>query len=565
MKNQNDLEPINEPNNHSYTALFSQDTIKLVVIAAFLAFIIKFSLAIYTVGTNDIFYFKMFLNIANDQSGIELYKNLAWYNHPPMMLHYLRLLGLLENLLHLDFHFLFRSVLILADLGSLFLTYKILKLQNKTPILALILLALAPVSIMVSGFHGNTDPLFIFFVLLSVYILELDENALPKILPIKIVQIMQNNRVYLAAMAIAIATNIKIVPVILFPCLWFYLPNIKTRLKYFLTAAFFWGILSSPFIIQDFPQILKNTFGYGSFYSTWGFSRIFFKTFPFDHWVNVSFRDNGKYLIVIGIFLISFLMNYKKKIPLFAQIGFVFYFFMSFTSGFSVQYLVWLAPWVLFLGVEATSIFLLTSGLFLFGAYNWWSAGLPWNLGSTDIETWGGVIIEYDLIAWGAVVLIMLAYSTYIISEKNTAFNLWLSKLKEKKLIPIFTALILIIVGIKGFNDFVINYGSHLFVIDGKTKEIRDKQLFESTYNKIGQFYLQSKSYGKAIESYEKVLEINLYNVTAYNNLSVSFIALKEWKKAREVCKKALVLDPNSQTAKDNLAFIENQMKKFSP
>ena len=35
-----------------------------------------------------------------------------------------------------------------------------------------LLLAVAPISIMVSGFHGNTDPLMVFLVLLSVYLLE---------------------------------------------------------------------------------------------------------------------------------------------------------------------------------------------------------------------------------------------------------------------------------------------------------------------------------------------------------------------------------------------------------
>ena len=34
------------------------------------------------------------------------------------------------------------------------------------------LLAVAPPSILISGFHGNTDPVMILFVLLSMYLLD---------------------------------------------------------------------------------------------------------------------------------------------------------------------------------------------------------------------------------------------------------------------------------------------------------------------------------------------------------------------------------------------------------
>ncbi|KAF0247582.1 MAG: hypothetical protein FD167_3022, partial [bacterium] len=43
---------------------------------------------------------------------------------------------------------------------------------------------------------------------------------------------------------------------------------------------------------------------------------------------------------------------------------------MSLSPGFGVQYLVWLTPWIVSLGLGATGIFFLTSGLFLFLVYN---------------------------------------------------------------------------------------------------------------------------------------------------------------------------------------------------
>jgi Gpi18-like mannosyltransferase len=106
-----------------------------------------------------------------DQHGLEVtYRSNIAFNHPPLVAHYLELIYQLsqrpwfeQN--RLDFPFLLRLPAIVADFGSVLV---LLRERKKSPQLripnwALILFALSPVSVMVSGFHGNTDFLMVLF------------------------------------------------------------------------------------------------------------------------------------------------------------------------------------------------------------------------------------------------------------------------------------------------------------------------------------------------------------------------------------------------------------------
>ena len=90
--------------------------------------------------------------------------------------------------------------------------------------LAVLLMALCPTSIMISGFHGNTDPLMIALLLLSVYLIEGDAPS------------------WIAGVAMGLATNVKVVPVVLLPVVLLYLPNSWARAKFLLGAAITFAI-----------------------------------------------------------------------------------------------------------------------------------------------------------------------------------------------------------------------------------------------------------------------------------------------------------------------------------
>ena len=85
------------------------------------------------------------------------------FNHPPLVSYFLRgiySLGAVRALQEngLTFPFLLRLPGIIADFVVVLLMLRLRK-RWALPTWSLLLLALSPVSIMVSGFHGNTDPM----------------------------------------------------------------------------------------------------------------------------------------------------------------------------------------------------------------------------------------------------------------------------------------------------------------------------------------------------------------------------------------------------------------------
>jgi hypothetical protein len=527
-----------------------------------IAFVFKLLLAAYTLGTNDLFYWKMFLNVSREYGGIVLYQKLSWWNHPPMMVHVINLIGFIESIFKINFNFLFRFLPVVADIGTFLVVYKILKVNDKLYLPKLLLLALAPASIMISGFHGNTDPIMIFFVILSVYLLDISEIELFNLLPSKIHKFLlayEINNYHLAGVAMGLAINVKIVPIILAPSIFFYLKNNKHRVEYLVSAVSIVVLTSLPYIFQDPIQVFKSTFGYSSFYGNWGLGRVFLFYFPYEHWVNNFFSNNGKFVVFGLIILVSLWMNlFGKKINIFYQVGLIFYLFMVLTPGFSVQYLAWLTPWVVVLGWELVTILYLTAGIFLFLVYTWWGGGLPWNLSSADTGDWTGIIINYELLCWGSLIVVLLAYFMHIFFEKYPKFELtFLTRQKNK--IWALASILIVFICIKAFNDIVVNYGSHLYSVQAENHEARQKKILERTYIGISAIFSKNGFYKESIDYCNKVLEINPSNADAYNNMCVGYINLKDWDKAIEAGNKALAINPNDQLFRNNVVWAQSQ------
>ncbi len=560
-KHSSDKNIDNEPISSKSTRFWSNLPFPVIVAAA-IAFIIKALLATQTIGTNDALCMKMFADVSQQIGGIGVYQKLVWWNLPPMLLHVLPVFSMLDSGLGIPAYVAYRFLSIFADVGSLVLVYQILKHLNKLSIPILLLFALSPVSIMVSGFHGNSDPIMVFFILLSVYLINIKQETLYKTLPSLINKFLTEyeiNNYHLAGIAMALALGVKTVPVILLPCIIFYLPNLRRRLEYCIALASFWTFASLPFIFQDPIQIYKNTLGYNSFYGAWGLSRILNTYFPY-HWTNVFFSTKGKFLVILIIVIVSLWLNFAGKRPaLFFQIGLIFSLFLAISPGFNVHYLVWLTPWVVGLGLSATVFYYLTAGVFLFLAYNWWCAGLPWYIASTDIGTYGSTIISYELLCWASVTVLVLVYFIYMMVEKYSTLAGYVQILYQKNAIVVIAVVLISLIGLKVFNDVVINYGPQLYVVQGETQEIRKNKLLEASYLFVGNWYSKAGLYKENIEMCNQILKLNPNNADAYNNICVSHINLKNWDKAIEAGNKALQIRPDYQLARNNVDWAQSQ------
>jgi hypothetical protein len=330
-----------------------------------IAFAAKLLLALRTYGTNDVYTYERFA-LWSRYFGAELYKIAPDLNHPPSMLHILSGLLWMSDHTHLPFHFWIRFPGILADVGSLWLVCRIVgpRIAERSVFIAVLLIAIAPTHILISGFHGNTDPIMIFFVMAAVWLAGYRDKPAA------------------GGIAYGMALCIKVAPIILAPVLFLSLTGVRKRVAFFLATLSVTALAWSPYIFQEPSAVIHQVFGYKSSYGLWGFSWLFRElanAWPASQWINNGFSRFGSAFVVAAILVLSVWMNRLTRKPsLYTQVGMVFLLFFTATSGFAVQYLAWLTPWVAELGALPVALFIVTGSVFLLVVYNYWNLGMPW-------------------------------------------------------------------------------------------------------------------------------------------------------------------------------------------
>jgi hypothetical protein len=390
----NPLNPFSARAHHPLNwRLWSRNRRVTIFLAAAIAFVAKLLLALNTYGTNDVYTYERFA-LWSRYFGADLYQIAPDLNHPPSMLHILRLLLWLSEHTRLPFYFWIRIPGILADLGTLWLVCRIFgpRLRERSIGIAVLFIAIAPTHILISGFHGNTDPVMIFFVMAAVWLAGYRDKP------------------FIAGVAFGMALCIKVAPLILVPVLFLWLSGIKKRLAFFASAAAVSLAAWSPYVFQRPSAVLHQVFGYKGSYGLWGFSWLFRElasAWPASHWINDGFSRFGTPLVVVAILALSVAMNRLPQKPsLYTQVGMILLLFFTATSGFAVQYLAWLTPWVAELGVVPVGLFILTGSFFLLVVYNYWTLGMPWYLAIA--YPWSSHQY-FQVLCWISVLLLTLA------------------------------------------------------------------------------------------------------------------------------------------------------------
>lgn len=381
----------------------------------------KIVLALNTFGTNDVYRNELFM-IWSRELGAGLYAA-AWdFNHPGFIIHWLQFLGFLEDATGLPFSFWFRVHAVPADVGIVWLTWKILgrRVEEASYFRALVMLAGAPVLFLVSGFHGNTDSLMIFFVLLSVYC-------------------AQQGRSTEAGLAFGAAMCFKIVPIVALPAMLLYQDSHRRRALFCAGAAAVALAGWAPFWVQDPAGIVRQVFGYKSYYGHWGVSYLASRVAPGA--LNALLQQFGTYVPLVAVAAAAFWMNVPtRRAPLYEQVGLSFFLFLGLSPAFGVQYLVWLTPWVVGLGSAPAAVFFATSGVFLLLVYNYWSEGLPWYLADSNrVGDYQPHLDYFQVLCWLSI--LMLAWMAW----KQIRLPSWTLRLLQR---PAFALLLIVVLGL---------------------------------------------------------------------------------------------------------------------
>ena len=141
----------------------------------------RVGLALFTYGTNDATTFEAYSRIIRNHDELSLYGSVIHahdpsgrpypeiYCHPPFMVWVLTAFNHLDDWIGLPLHSSLRLVDAAADFGSMLLMAAILgHIAGPDRFWSLVVAVIAPSWLFISGFHFNTDPLMVFFLVLSV-------------------------------------------------------------------------------------------------------------------------------------------------------------------------------------------------------------------------------------------------------------------------------------------------------------------------------------------------------------------------------------------------------------
>lgn len=307
-----------------------------------IATVIKLVLAWVTIGTNDVVTWRAFATNAK-LCGVCVYNLPSPYGdpfiHPPFIIHFLKLLPDTDW-----FPFWLRLPSILADIGTIFLVSRLLPNLSRG---ALLLLALSPISILISGFHGNTDPLMVFWLLAAIYFVK-KENF------------------WLAGIAFGMALNIKAVPLLLLPCLFWY---VRKRMAFSVGAIVTVLLLSLPYVLHT-RMVIDRVLGYQGLFMNWGIAHYANLASLPEDLLSKSFRS-----VIVGLgILLPFYLR-KRSFPLFVACATILFTFYFLTPTLAVQYLAWGVPFVAVLSIRWMAGYYFLGGSLIALQYHRWSGG----------------------------------------------------------------------------------------------------------------------------------------------------------------------------------------------
>lgn len=373
-----------------------------ILVAALFGFACKLSLAWCTTGTNDMRTWEADLHVIRTEGGQGVYKRFVpiyedgklaheqVFNHPPLMIAFLSLWGWLEEQTAIPLRVWLRGTAALADLGSLallFLAARKGRWPASGPLLCI--LAASPVAIFISGFHGNTDPILLFFILASAYAFDCHHH-LPA-----------------SGLLLGIAAGIKIVPLLLIPAVILALPTFHQRTIWSAAAAVSALLPALPYL-SIAKNMAKNVLGYTSVEGNWGIPFLY-RFLHLSHPYPASVVLKWTMLSAIVAIAVWFSRR-PHPVSLFHRWGTTLFLFLAAAPGFGIQYLAWLSPWPTALGLRPMLAFHSTSGLFIAVVYTLWSGAIPWDYANSYLTGWTGWRQIFQLSAWLTIVALTRSF-----------------------------------------------------------------------------------------------------------------------------------------------------------
>jgi hypothetical protein len=301
-------------------------------------------IAVSTRGTQDIRAWESFGELISLHGLYGIYALDRLFNHPPLGGMVASVSLSISNFCSFSFYIIFKLIQVFADIGSIVLVWHISKVNNiSSPLIPTVVYSLSLPAILVAGFHGNTDPLCVFFLLFALFC-------------------TLSNRYFSSGIFYGLSFNIKIIPILFLPAILFYLaPKLRIifLLGFFLTSLpFIGGFIITPYFF------FINIFKYRSIPERWGIG--FLANSVFQDFISFYQRFGG--IVLITAIIVTILYT-RKKMNLINSYVVTVLLFIVLAPGFGVQYLMYIAPLAVLFSTRDGAFFSIIGGLFLIVVY----------------------------------------------------------------------------------------------------------------------------------------------------------------------------------------------------
>lgn len=270
----------------------------------------------------DITSYQKDINIFNN--GGNIYVEQTAYNYSPFLFILLGILGKIQQFLHFQsFPFYIRTFITFIDILTTIILFK-LALKNKLSVIKTVgLFFLNPISIIISGHHGQFENISILFLLFAIYLYQGKYFR---------------NKILFISSILTIGLIIK--HIIIYQIYLFYLHVFKNKIKatlVFLFSCFIFLLTFLPFILEGYHQIITQVFKYGGLGGLYGVT-YFIRNFC-SNCSTFGFQNEilYKYFFIIGMGLLCLFLSNKNIIK---GSLLLFLLFLAFTPGVGAQFFI---------------------------------------------------------------------------------------------------------------------------------------------------------------------------------------------------------------------------------
>jgi len=384
--------PVGRPSTAVYQS--RRRAVLVVGAAAGVGLVVRILLNATSFGTADVWHWLDFAQATREYGPIGVYsypfdripihRGNSFYNHPPLIGYYLELINGLENI-GVPLRFSIRLFSSLADIASAFIVFAIVQRRADTRLatVAGVAISLSPILVIISGFHGNTDPIFVMFTLLAAY-LQVDRR-----------------RPGWAGLCMALALGIKIVPVVAVPALlvWAYRagrPVLRRFAGALVGASALWWV---PALALQWRHVMGQVLGYpGVNPHSWGLDGLF--TMVGLQGVAGFVEGPARFLIVAACALLPAWLSWRRPSIAVQAAALSLAMFLLLTPTFGTQYIVWAAAPLLVTVTRWGVVWNVVAGIWLFWIYDRWNHGMPWHEAQAGVVPFTVPQLFLGLLVW---------------------------------------------------------------------------------------------------------------------------------------------------------------------